>query len=643
MKHIRTRGFLKALICLFLGYCAKAHPNDVFDAQHFTRDKRYQDLAFLWNQWHDAYLHQRDFFSLHNAQDLERILQKQWKATLSSSQTTDHIHAGIPLAMVYHNQAKFKQGLPVLEYLYQHLQDVPSVYWKALLVKLEEEYRGENLLEKAIPIRRKRIELGYINTFWEIYWECGLVDEALRDFLQNQPKPAYNEYNRLFYMQRLGWLYTDHKDYVKAYQTYQLGFNLVKEVRKSAGAHYLPRELGYWEGAFQGNMAQCMMAMGNYQGVIPKLRYDIDRSMDNPDNKIGKMISLGDAYLHFGQLKQAKMYFDSSAILLAPKVIRPFKLRLLQSFESYYAKIGRFDQAYRYKRAFQVFQDSLNIKTNHNKSILMLGQLELAKNRADALRSKQQVAFISETAKWQNFTIKSLIILLVVVVLGVILLYYYFRQKGVLLKNQIQLGIEHERNAVLLKELHHRVKNNLQVIYSLLNLQKRRTANPESVDLILALQNRIQTIALVHNNLFQTDEMEFVQLSEYLRTLVEHLHQMYAVDEQRKVTIVWRVDEHIKVRFERIATLGLIINEIVSNAFKYAFAQVDAGVLSLEVRQMDQEIEICVEDNGRGKVEEIRQNAHLGMRLIQILCDQMDAQYELAQGKGIKHCIKFKL
>ncbi len=118
---------------------------------------------------------------------------------------------------------------------------------------------------------------------------------------------------------------------------------------------------------------------------------------------------------------------------------------------------------------------------------------------------------------------------------------------------------------------------------------------------------------------------------------------MYAVDEQRKVTIVWRVDAHIKVRFERIATLGLIINEIVSNAFKYAFAQVDAGVLSLEVRQMDQEIEICVEDNGRGKVEEIRQNAHLGMRLIQILCDQMDAQYELAQGKGIKHCIKFKL
>jgi two-component sensor histidine kinase len=222
-----------------------------------------------------------------------------------------------------------------------------------------------------------------------------------------------------------------------------------------------------------------------------------------------------------------------------------------------------------------------------------------------------------------------------------VLLFINFRQKGLLTQNQIQLDLEYERNAILLKELHHRVKNNLQVIYSLLNLQKRRSKNKESIDLILSLQNRIQTIALVHNNLFQSDEMEFVQLDPYLRTLVKHLQQMYVMDEKQEIEIQFGMDPNIYLRFERIGTLGLIINEIVSNAFKYAFEEGRAGVLRIDVQQVESEVAIEIEDNGPGVVEEIQRNSNLGMRLIVILSEQMGAQYVMQQSSGIKHLINF--
>jgi two-component sensor histidine kinase len=181
------------------------------------------------------------------------------------------------------------------------------------------------------------------------------------------------------------------------------------------------------------------------------------------------------------------------------------------------------------------------------------------------------------------------------------------------------------------------------VIYSLLNLQKRRTKNEVSIDLITALQNRIQTIALVHNNLFQTDEMEYVALDSYVRTLVEHLQQMYAQDELNPVAIDFKMQDSIKLRFERIGTLGLIINEIVSNAFKYAFVGDFAGVLTIEIEQKDTQVILSIEDNGPGRVEVINQNSNLGMRLIRILSEQMGATYTLHQSQGIKHLLTFTI
>ena len=640
---MKISSLWKALCCLLLLVSFRGWSDNAYNPDKFTQDLRYQNPQFMWATLDRIFREEGSFFSNGNAPDLERILESQWSAAVKKKHLDLMIKAAIPLAMVYHNQAKFTHGLPFFEFLYKHQKQVPTYYWRQILIMLEEEYRGKNEIEKAIPIRRLRIKVGYIKTFWEIYRECGLFEDALRDFIQFQPMPRHGDYRRLFYLQRLGWLYADLKNYKKARDVYTQGYNEVAEVRAAAKAIYLPRELRYWEGLFKGSIAECNMEMGEYRKVIPMLQFDIQSSIDNPDNQIGKEILLARAYLHFRRWELAKNHMDHARLMMAQKIIRPVKLMMLKGYADYYASQNQFDSAYYYNKALNAYQDTVNAHLNRNKSILLLGKIELAKHREESLKNRHQVEVFSESSKLQEFKIKLLSIIIGAILFGSILLYVNFRQKGLLNQNRIQLDLEHERNAVLLKELHHRVKNNLQVIYSLLNLQKRRSKNKESIDLILALQNRIQTIALVHNNLFQSDEMEFVQLDTYVKTLVEHLSQMYAQEDENRVEIHFDIDAQIKLRFERIGTFGLIINEIVSNAFKYAFVEHVNGKLWIEIRQKGAEVYVEIEDNGSGLVTEINQKSNLGMRLIRILSEQMGATYTLNQSRGIKHLLTFNI
>ncbi len=640
---MKVSSLFKAILCLLLFAIQHVEANDAYDINKFSRDKRYQDPEFMWSSWDQVFRTDGNFFSLGNAPDLARILEKQWNDARKKNDLTLMVKAAIPLAFVYHNQAKFKDGLPYFEFLYRNQKQIPSRYWKHILIMLEEEYRGTNEIEKAIQIRRLRIKLGYVKTFWEIYKECGLFEEALRDYLQFQQVPLRGDYRRLIYFQRLGWIYFDLKNYTKAYETYSRGFTEVAEVRAQSNRTLLPRELDYWEGYFTGLKAQCQIEMGDYSGVIPMLQFDLRLSKDNPDTQIDVLILLARVYLHANQLSTAKTQLDRSRKLIGKKAVKMSRLHLLGVYSDYYYANKQYDSAYYYTKVYRSYLDTMNAHVNRNKSILLLGQLELAKHREESLRSKSQLVEYLETSKSQDFKIKLLSIILLTILLGSILLYVNFRQKGLLDQNQIQLDLEHERNAVLLKELHHRVKNNLQVIYSLLNLQKRRTKNKESIDLILALQNRIQTIALVHNNLFQSDEIEYVQLESYVRTLVVHLQQMYTQEEMQSVEVQFDLDDSIQLRFERIGTLGLIINEIVSNAFKYAFNGVDQGVLRVGIGRVGPQIEVVIEDNGGGSVDEINQKSNLGMRLIRILSEQMGARYAMQQGSGIKHLITFNI
>lgn len=196
---------------------------------------------------------------------------------------------------------------------------------------------------------------------------------------------------------------------------------------------------------------------------------------------------------------------------------------------------------------------------------------------------------------------------------------------------------------VLLKELHHRVKNNLQIISGLLKLQSGFVEDETSAHMFKESQDRVTSMALVHEKLYQSENLASIDLNDYVNHVVTALFRSYAVDTGR-VALKIRVSD-VALTVDRAIPCGLIINELVSNALKYAFPEGKEGEVSITVRSGDgDEMELVVSDNGVGMSDDLDiANVHsLGLKLVRILTDQLGGTLEIDRSRGTKFQIRFK-
>jgi PAS domain S-box-containing protein len=202
----------------------------------------------------------------------------------------------------------------------------------------------------------------------------------------------------------------------------------------------------------------------------------------------------------------------------------------------------------------------------------------------------------------------------------------------------------HEKE-ILLKEIHHRVKNNLQVISSILNLQLSYTKNDKLNRIIKESQNRIKSMAFLHEELYRNKDFTKINFNQYIHNLTNHLkHSFNPDDKQIEINIKNQVE---KMHIDYAMPCGLIINELVSNSFKYAFENKNKGIINIDIQKKENLIKIAVEDNGIGipeeKLNNFEENGSLGWQLIKSLCDQLDAQIFLKSDKGFKFVFEFEI
>ncbi|MCU7494653.1 MAG: PAS domain S-box protein [Ignavibacteria bacterium] len=209
-------------------------------------------------------------------------------------------------------------------------------------------------------------------------------------------------------------------------------------------------------------------------------------------------------------------------------------------------------------------------------------------------------------------------------------------------ENQIISSLKEKE--VLLKEIHHRVKNNLQIISSLLNLQTNNITDPRLMEAFNVSRSRVKAMALIHERLYQSKDLSIVNFKEYISELVMYLQRTYTTDGKR-ITFNIAIDS-IDLPIDTAIPCGLIVNELISNALKYAFHDVDSGVLTVSVKQ-NGDSSACLEiaDNGRGLPRgfEISKTNTLGLQLVHNLVDQIDGSLEISNKDGVKFKIKFKL
>jgi two-component sensor histidine kinase len=199
---------------------------------------------------------------------------------------------------------------------------------------------------------------------------------------------------------------------------------------------------------------------------------------------------------------------------------------------------------------------------------------------------------------------------------------------------------------ILLKEIHHRVKNNFAIISSLIKLQERGSKNEKSIKLLEDIHNRIRIMSLIHENLYQSKNIKSIDFGDYIRIVSSELYQMYVSNPNK---IVLKIDvESVQLTIEQAMPCGLALNEILTNSFKYAFPEDrgDIGEITISLHETkDNLIEMVVGDNGVGIPEgiDIEGADTLGLKLVTALTKQLGGEYALDRNSGTKFTITFQL
>ncbi|MEX1236822.1 MAG: histidine kinase dimerization/phosphoacceptor domain -containing protein, partial [Pseudomonadales bacterium] len=207
---------------------------------------------------------------------------------------------------------------------------------------------------------------------------------------------------------------------------------------------------------------------------------------------------------------------------------------------------------------------------------------------------------------------------------------------------QRELANSLREKELLLKEVHHRVKNNMQVISSLLNIQAETIENPQFANLLGESQQRIKSMSLIHENLYQSDNLLEIDFEDYINMLANSLCRFYTIP---GVSIGLDIQvEDVNLDIETAVPCGLIINELISNSLKHAFVGKEGrGTISVSFRNIGCRYVLQISDNGIGLPEDFEPNASssMGMEIVSILTQQLDGRLHIDGRCGASFEISF--
>ncbi len=197
---------------------------------------------------------------------------------------------------------------------------------------------------------------------------------------------------------------------------------------------------------------------------------------------------------------------------------------------------------------------------------------------------------------------------------------------------------------MLLQEIHHRVKNNLQVISSLLRLQSYHITDPEALEIFRESQNRVSSISLVHEKLYQSHDTGCIDFADYLKSLTEDLFQFFPNTNSSKINLKLEL-EYVKLNIETAISCGLIVNELLTNSLKHAFTSVESGEIYVGlIKDKNNKILLTVADDGQGLPSQFNLDEidSFGLELVQHLSKRINGNISIDRSNGTSFKISFQ-
>lgn len=291
--------------------------------------------------------------------------------------------------------------------------------------------------------------------------------------------------------------------------------------------------------------------------------------------------NIGDVYLLMERYEEALLYREKAVKMKEESGNFINYSENLTQLSTIYKKVGDFENALLYQEKVLAFRDS-----TFNKEKEAITQELTAKYETE--KKEEQLA---QNEREQNF----LYAILGMLLLGGALLVWAFLQKQ--RSNKILTELN-EQKAFLIKEVHHRVKNNLQVISSLLQFQSRSIHNKDVKAALLDSQSRVESMSLIHKKLYRGDHLAAIEMKGYLSNLAETLVDAYSDEDDVRVLV--EMDTY-ELDVDQAIPLGLIANELMTNSLKYAFPDGRKGAIKIQLSRQNDDLVLSVADNGVGK------------------------------------------
>ena len=483
-------------------------------------------------------------------------------------------------------------------------------------------------VQKAREIYRKlentERELGALNVWATILKDITRHDEAEKIYLE-----AYaiaDRKNILYQLEpisnNLASMYLDQERYEEALNYYERALAINREVGDPHGVSTL-----------EGNIGNLLLHAGNYEKAEEYLSRSIAQKEEqgSSEDLVGLRGLLGSTMLYLGRRSEGMAMLEQSYEEALANDYRKESNTVLNTLIRSTYKLGMYEEAARYQR----------IKLKQQRTEFD----ELLASRVTELNAQYQkeeqdrrIELLSTQNELQEARLSRQRLLLygggtiLLLILGLLLVIWRFYQK---VKNQHGVITKALREKeVLLKEIHHRVKNNLQIVSSLLNLQARKIKDQKASEVLREGRARVQSMSLIHQSLYRRDNLTGVNISDYLERLCQSVLETYQTGDS---TIHWQTDvEPIMLDVDSVVPLGLIVNELLTNTLKYAFPDGRDGRIWIQAREQTDGLELIVRDDGIGmqQLDQQDRSQSFGYQLIEAFQRKLKADLDIKSTNG---------
>lgn len=341
---------------------------------------------------------------------------------------------------------------------------------------------------------------------------------------------------------------------------------------------------------------------------------------------------LGQSYLDRGQTSKALKYCTRGFKACDTYTIYPiFSVESCNCLLQVYEEVGDYQNALLFSSRARTLDSLLNKKEKFVNATKALNKKDL-KNQEQLLSMQQNQK--DQVAKMKLFRTRLLSGFIVFLSLFGLLSYFQLKKRNRKIAQQnLLIKSSLEEKDTLLKEIHHRVKNNLQIISSLLSMQMRHVKDNSTKQVLSEGKNRIRSIALIHQSLYQNNNINQLSIEDYIKEMISNLFATYKIEEEN-VTLDLEI-ENINLDVETMISLGLILNELLTNCLKHAFENNQNGRIYIQLNEIADQLILVVQDNGKG-VDEIdfSKNSSFGNKLLKAFSNKLKADFTVENNEG---------